>query len=74
MGEKEILESFFEEGFIMQLLGYKKKTMACYRSAGRSDLIPPSQKLGVRHVYPKDKALAWFKEKGIGLGMRVVKA
>jgi predicted DNA-binding transcriptional regulator AlpA len=69
MSEDDVLDSFFEEDFVMKLLNFKKKTMDTYRSEG-SDRIPPSIKLGTRWVYPKEKLIEWARAKGILLPVK----
>lgn len=69
MGEQDVLDSFFEEEFIIKLTGFTKKTVDNHRSSGSSE-IPPSRKLGRRWVYPKREYAEWAKKKGIPVAIR----
>lgn len=69
MSENDILNSFFDENFIMRLTGYSKKTIDNLRSSG-SPRIPPSVKLGMRWVYPKKEFADWAKRSGYPFSLR----
>lgn len=75
MTPRDLLEAFFEEEVIMQLLGYSKKRIKNLRSlASRGEnphatmgtrQLPPALKVGSRWVYPKKHFTQWAIEHGM---------
>jgi predicted DNA-binding transcriptional regulator AlpA len=57
--EDKLKEEFLSEEFVIQFTGFTKKTIQNLRSSG-SNKIPPSKKIGAKHVYPVKDFREWL--------------
>jgi hypothetical protein len=64
MTETDFFDRFFNEGFICQVTGYSRKTLANLRSEKRTDKYPPCVKIGKHYYYPKDLFIKWASSHG----------